>query len=116
MTKAIQQNIMRQCIQKVATGPEYSKDLSFDEAYESMRAILAGDADKQPQMLANKWQDNAGQVALWCQQQAHERFMQRQQPDDYVRYKACVDAVKTLQHPGVNKSMVLFGLLKQFQR
>lgn len=45
MTKAIQQNIMRQCIQKVATGPEYSKDLSFDEAYESMRAILAGDAD-----------------------------------------------------------------------
>ncbi len=45
MTKAIQQNIMRQCIQKVATGPEYSKDLSFDEAYESMRVILSGDAD-----------------------------------------------------------------------
>lgn len=45
MTKLIQQNIMRQCIQKVATGPEYSKDLTLDEAYESMRAILSGDAD-----------------------------------------------------------------------
>ena len=91
-------------------------DFSYRLFSDGMRALLAGDADKQPQMLANKWQDNAGQVALWCQQHAHERFMQRQQPDDYVRYKACVDAVKTLQHPGVNKSMVLFGLLKQFQR
>lgn len=36
---------MRACIQKVATGPEYSKDLSFEEAYHAMRAILEGDAD-----------------------------------------------------------------------
>lgn len=36
---------MRSCIQKVATGPEYSKDLSYDEAYHAMRAILEGDAD-----------------------------------------------------------------------
>ncbi len=32
-------------IQKVATGPEYSKDLSFEEAYETMRYILTGEAD-----------------------------------------------------------------------
>ncbi|MCK5725482.1 MAG: anthranilate phosphoribosyltransferase [Thiotrichaceae bacterium] len=37
--------IMRQCIQKVATGPEYSKDLEFDEARDAMRAILSGEAD-----------------------------------------------------------------------
>lgn len=36
---------MRQCIQKVATGPEYSKDLSYQEAYEVMRYILSGEAD-----------------------------------------------------------------------
>lgn len=36
---------MRTAIQKVATGPEYSKDLSVDEAYASMRAILEGKAD-----------------------------------------------------------------------
>ncbi len=45
MTNVIQQNIMRQCIQKVATGPEYSKDLTFEEAYESMKVILNGEAD-----------------------------------------------------------------------
>ncbi len=37
--------VIRSCIQKVATGPEYSKDLSFEEAYDAMRIILAGKAD-----------------------------------------------------------------------
>lgn len=36
---------MRQCIQKVATGPDYSKDLSFEEARDAMRAILTDDID-----------------------------------------------------------------------
>lgn len=36
---------LRQCIQKVATGPEYSKDLSYEEAYYAMRHILSGEAD-----------------------------------------------------------------------
>lgn len=33
------------CIQKVATGPEYSKDLTFDEARAGMELILRGEAD-----------------------------------------------------------------------
>lgn len=37
--------ILRRCIQKAATGPEYSKDLSCDEARAAMERILAGDAD-----------------------------------------------------------------------
>lgn len=37
--------VMRQCIQKVATGPEYSKDLSQKEAYDAMRLILSEQAD-----------------------------------------------------------------------
>lgn len=36
---------LRKCIQKVATGPEYSKDLSFQEAYEAMKHLLDGTAD-----------------------------------------------------------------------
>lgn len=32
-------------IQKVATGPEYSKNLDFDAAYEAMTYILSGEAD-----------------------------------------------------------------------
>lgn len=33
-------------IQKVATGPAYSKDLDFDEAYAAMSYILSGNADE----------------------------------------------------------------------
>lgn len=33
-------------IQKVATGPDYSKDLDFDEAYATMKHILSGEADE----------------------------------------------------------------------
>ena len=36
---------IRQCIQKVATGPDYSKDLSFEEARDVMHAILKHDPD-----------------------------------------------------------------------
>ena len=36
---------MRSCIQKVATGPEYSKDLTFDEAQAAMGLILSAKAD-----------------------------------------------------------------------
>lgn len=37
---------LRECIQKVATGPEYSKDLSLDEAQAAMAHILSGQADE----------------------------------------------------------------------
>lgn len=64
--------------------------------------------------LAQKWQENAAQVVTWCQQKAYQSYAENQQPKDYERYKACLRAIKTLQHPGVNKSMVLVGILKQF--
>lgn len=37
--------IIRRCIQKVATGPEYSKDLEYEEAFSVMDAILSGGVD-----------------------------------------------------------------------
>lgn len=36
---------MRSYIQRVATGPEYSKDITFEEAQDAMSHILAGTAD-----------------------------------------------------------------------
>jgi len=36
---------MRSYIQRVATGPEYSKDISFEEARDAMQHILDGSAD-----------------------------------------------------------------------
>ncbi len=46
MTSASQDNpALRRCIQKVATGPEYSKDLSFEEALDGGKSLLRPDAD-----------------------------------------------------------------------
>ncbi len=36
---------LHRAIQKVATGPEYSKDLEYEEALETMEFILSGKAD-----------------------------------------------------------------------
>ena len=36
---------MRSYIQRIATGPEYSKDISFAEARDAMNHILDGSAD-----------------------------------------------------------------------
>ncbi len=38
-------NLMRSIIQRIATGPELSKDITFDEARGGMRAILDGEID-----------------------------------------------------------------------
>jgi len=37
--------LMHSVIQRVATGPELSKNISYDEARSVMNALLAGDAD-----------------------------------------------------------------------
>ncbi|MCB1620712.1 MAG: anthranilate phosphoribosyltransferase [Thiothrix sp.] len=45
MTEASPRQHLRACIQKVATGPEYSKDLSYEEALLAMRHVLEPEVD-----------------------------------------------------------------------
>ncbi len=45
MTTQTSEITLRHCIQKVATGPEYSKDLNFEESYSAMRQILDDSVD-----------------------------------------------------------------------
>ena len=45
MTTQTSDLTLRHCIQKVATGPEYSKDLNFEEARSAMRQILDDSVD-----------------------------------------------------------------------
>lgn len=45
MAKTISQESIQVAIQKVATGPEYSKNLSYEEAYAAMQYILSEDSD-----------------------------------------------------------------------
>ena len=45
MTSKYDSSAMRRYLQKVATGPEYSKNLDFQEAYESGKTLLRDDVD-----------------------------------------------------------------------
>ena len=45
MSSTATERAMREAIQKVATGPEYSKDLTFEEARAAMRHVLSDQAD-----------------------------------------------------------------------
>jgi anthranilate phosphoribosyltransferase len=39
------QDLMKSIIQRVATGPDLSKDIAFEEARDGMQAILRGEID-----------------------------------------------------------------------
>ena len=45
MLKKEPKAIMRSIIQRIATGPDMSKDISTEEAHAGMRAVLNGDID-----------------------------------------------------------------------
>lgn len=71
MTEAVQQNpniLMRSIIQRVATGPELSKDISQEEARAGMRAVLEGHIDPVQiaifliglRMKRETWEENRG--------------------------------------------------------
>lgn len=89
---------------------------SFTDGFGALLASASGGGQKQQVLsLANKWQAHAVQVTQWCQQEAQKAYRERGQSQDYERYKRCVEALRALQHPGVNKSLVLVGVLQQFQ-
>lgn len=89
-------------------------EFSVQNVQDGLNALVAGNGYQHIFELAHKWQDNAVLVVTWCQQRAYRGYVERQQPEDYERYRACLRALKTLQHPGVNKSMVLVSILKRF--
>lgn len=99
---------------RVEAALNSDEDFSFQRVNDGLRLLDGPDGRQHIFELAHKWQDNAAQVVTWCQQRAYQSYVKQQQPEDYERYKACVAAIKTLQHPGVNKSMVLVGILKRF--
>lgn len=101
---------------RIARALQGENDFNYRNFTDGMEALLSGNPDVQPIVLANKWQDYAIDVSKWCQQRALQAYKQHAQTRDYERYCSCVEASKVLQHPGVNKSMVLFNVLKQFQR
>ncbi|RDV27418.1 DNA polymerase III subunit delta' [Alteromonas aestuariivivens] len=91
---------------------EQQEGLSYQLFFERFTQLLCGQTDALE--LAREWQENAEQVVNWCQLYAHEQYIQHQQSEDQQRFSHCLEAKRVLQHPGVNKSVVLTGLLSLF--
>ncbi|QJR79445.1 DNA polymerase III subunit [Alteromonas pelagimontana] len=83
--------------------------ISYREFCDGFDALLAGKKDALS--LANDWQEYAVQVVSWVQQFTHKSFLQSQQVQDYQNFQVCVDALKSLMHPGINKAVVLCAVL-----
>ncbi|WP_414830681.1 DNA polymerase III subunit delta' [Alteromonas sp. H39] len=88
--------------------------LSFRAFNEGVDALLAGSTTALS--LATTWQDAARQVVNWCQQRAHKAFIINQRMEDYAAYSESTQAAKQLQHPGINKVIVLTRVLERLTR
>ena len=86
--------------------------ISYTEFQQSYASLLAGGETSHG--LAQKWQDSAVTVLSWLQAMAHELYCQTQQPADYQKCLTCIGARKHLQHAGVNKAVILTGVLDVF--
>lgn len=89
-----------------------SDRLSFRDFSDGFASLMQGQASALS--LATKWQDDARQIVTWCQQHAYKDYCQRQQRQDFVRFERCQQAMLSLQHPGINKTVVLCSVLEQF--
>ena len=87
------QLVLRSCIAKVATGPEYSKDLSFEEAHTAMAQILSETAD--PVQIAVFF------IALRMKRETHDEYKGVLQAilDTANIVKAPVDEVLDISDP-----------------
>lgn len=86
--------------------------LSFRDFSDGFASLMQGQVSALS--LATKWQDEAIQIVTWCQQRAYKDYCLRQQRQDFTRFEHCQQAVQTLQHPGINKTLVLCRVLEQF--
>ena len=91
-----------------------SEGLSFRAFNEGVDALMAGSATALT--LATKWQDSARQVVGWCQQRAHHAYTASQRVEDYAAYAQATQSAKQLQHPGINKVVVLTQVLERLTR
>ncbi len=85
---------------------------SFRDFSDGFAQLMQGNASALS--LANKWQDKASQIVTWCQQHAYKDYCRSQQRQDFERFTRCQQAIQSLQHPGINKAVVLCSVLEQF--
>ncbi|MBU3022726.1 DNA polymerase III subunit delta' [Aestuariibacter sp. A3R04] len=95
-----------------ASLAEKGEKLTYDEFEQALADLKNGDV--RCSALAGKWQDDAAQVVTWLQAEAHQAFLKSSASADYQRAMRCMEAKQRLAHAGVNKSVILTGILTVF--
>ncbi|MBU2976721.1 DNA polymerase III subunit delta' [Alteromonas sp. C1M14] len=91
---------------------EGSDEVSYQDFTQGLVELKQGKV--LPGHLASKWQDSALLVVSWLQAEAHRLYIDSQSHKDYQLCLCCQKAKKHLQHAGVNKTVILSGLLDVF--
>ncbi|WP_416308425.1 DNA polymerase III subunit delta' [Neptunicella sp. SCSIO 80796] len=87
--------------------------LSFSEFSQQLKALQQQQTNSW--QLANNWQQDSAMVVSWIQfwlQQKMTGITPGQQETGWKLHQRCVQVIKQLQNPGINKAMLLYGLLE----
>jgi DNA polymerase-3 subunit delta' len=92
---------------------EDPESVGFDDFMLAIQRLI--DGSDSPNRAALKWQSDARKVVDWLAQHWIEIYTENQSPLAYGNYQACLNASKRLNHPGLNKSLILTPLFAQLR-
>lgn len=87
--------------------------VGFDDFIKAVQRLK--DGTDSANRAALKWQAHAPKVVLWLAQHWIEDYQLKQSDTAFANYQACIEASKRMNHPGLNKSLILTTLFAQFR-
>jgi DNA polymerase-3 subunit delta' len=94
-------------------GLEDEDSIGFDDFTVTLQRII--DGSDTASRAALKWQAEALKVTTWLAQHWTEVYKSNQNKIAYENYQACLIAAKRMNHPGLNKSLILTSLFAQLR-
>ena len=92
---------------------EDADSIGFDDFVITLKGIMEG--NDTANRAALKWQVDASKVAKWLAQHWLEIYKNNQNEFAYENYQGCLIASKRINHPGLNKSLILTSLFAQLR-
>ena len=85
--------------------------LNFNDFETALTKLRSG--QESPSRLAEVWKAEANNMSAWLAQYFLNEYKNKQDDKVFAGYQRCLETVKLLSHPGINKSLLLFDLLTQ---
>lgn len=89
------------------------KAIDYDEFCHAIRECQEGKI--QATDLANKWSDDTVEILNWLKLLVNESIKQQQNDALWALYQQCVESSRIVVNPGINKSLLLAGMLERIR-